>query len=393
MERIRNRIITAAFLLFIGIMAVVLRADSKLLALTLQQDAASAILSELPFKSDLIELNGRTMKLAGTRSYYTIINGISITRDNYNVGRYNPTTTDYEVEQMTAFREYLDTKGIGLLYVSEPAKYIDDAFYTEEFGGESYLNRNTDLFLERIGEAGINYVDLRDNIRKDNLDPLDLFYRTDHHWTVPASKWAAAIVAEKLNQDYGYHIDLSLYEDNQFNVVEYKDAWLGEQGKKVALSYIGKDDYTMMEPLYPTSYNIYQRGGDPLKTSVASGDFGLFINKNIYNPEADPYTSSSWHYAYLGSKYSMSWSIRNENADYGKVLVLGDSYEASMFPFLTLGIQDSTLIVPRSLPEGVTVRSIVEQGDYDTVIIAYAQFMIGSHGDEANANYKMFTLE
>ncbi len=28
------------------------------------------------------------------------------------------------------------------------------------------------------------------NIREEGLDPLSLFLRTDHHWTVPDSKWA-----------------------------------------------------------------------------------------------------------------------------------------------------------------------------------------------------------
>lgn len=64
-----------------------------------------------------------------------------------------------------------------------------------------------------------------------------------------------------------------------------------------------------------------------------------------------------------------------------------------MLPFLTLGIQDVTFYVLRDLPDGGSVRKIVEQGDYDTVIMAYAQFMIGAHDNPTNANYKMFTLE
>ena len=112
--------------------------------------------------------------------------GMNITTTGYNVGRYEKTSTDYEVQQMTDFKNYLDSKGIRLLYVNEPAKYIDDAYYTEQFGGESYLNRNADLFLQRISEAGIESLDLRDCIAEEGLDPMSLFYRTDHHWTVPA---------------------------------------------------------------------------------------------------------------------------------------------------------------------------------------------------------------
>ena len=49
----------------------------------------------------------------------------------------------------------------------------------------------------------IDYVDLRDNIRQEGIDPMSLFFRTDHHWTVPAAKWAAQITAQKLNDTFG----------------------------------------------------------------------------------------------------------------------------------------------------------------------------------------------
>lgn len=409
MERIRNVIISGLFLIFIGAMAIVLRADEQLLkmmavsisksmeigdkvlvktatskdeVITIEYIAAD-ILEKLPFKSNLVELSGTVMKEAGVRSYYNNMNGINITRNGYDVGSYSQTSTDYEVEQMISFKKYLDSKGIQLLYVNEPSKYIDDRFYQDEFGGESYINRNADLFLSRIEAADIEYIDLRENIVVEKKDPLSLFYRTDHHWTVPASKWAAEIIAERLNKSYGYEIDLDLYDDKKFNIVEYKNAWLGEQGKKIAKSYIGLDNYTMMEPLYKTSYTITDESG------MIEGDFDLFIDKGVYDMEADPYKSSSWHYSY---KDYLEDCVHNNNAPYGNILVLGDSYEASMIPFLSLGIQEICTVVPRDIGEQ-SIRSIVEKGDYDTVIIAYAPFMIGAHDNASSSNYRMFTLD
>lgn len=72
--------------------------------------------------------------------------------------------------------------------------------------------------------------------------------------------------------------------------------------------------------------------------------------------------------------------------------MLGDSYESSMLPFLTLGISDVRLVIPRNLKDQ-SIHEIVEASDYDTVIIAYAQFMIGAHDNENSANYSMFTFE
>jgi hypothetical protein len=41
--------------------------------------------------------------------------------------------------------------------------------------------------------------------------------------------------------------------------------------------------------------------------------------------------------------------------------------------------------------EGPVLEEI-DSGNYDTVIIAYAQFMLGSHDDEGNSNYRQFSF-
>lgn len=76
----------------------------------------------------------------------------------------------------------------------------------------------------------IDYVDLRDNTIQEGIDSKSLFFRTYHHGTVPAAKWAAQIIAQKLNDTFGYKTDMSLYDDSAFNIVGYKECWLDEQG-------------------------------------------------------------------------------------------------------------------------------------------------------------------
>lgn len=302
-------------------------------------------LNALPYKNRMVDLSGSVLKAAGTRGYYNKRYGVNITKDGYTVGQYAQTDTDYEVEQMIAFKQYLDAKGISLLYVCEPTKYIEDKFFYEQFGTESFVNRNTDLFLSSISKEGIACLDLRDNIRQEKIDPMSLFYKTDHHWTVPAARWAASKVAEKLNQNSdrtGYSIDLSLYSGNNFNQVEYKKCWLGEQGRLVSTKYIGLDDYTMMEPKYATSYTVTADDG----SVKAEGDFNIFINKSVYEPKDNFASASSWHYSY---KAYNGMTIQNNNIDKGRVLVLGDSFEQPMVPFLSLGIHNMKLVVLREI--------------------------------------------
>ena len=340
----------------------------------------------LPWQEDYINLNGSLMRLTGVRDYYNLEYGINVTTNDYVISKARWTSTDYEISQMMQLKEYLDNRGIQLLYVNEPAKYIDDDIFRNEFGYESYLNRNADLFLRRLDEVEIEYIDLRDNIREEGLDCYKLFYRTDHHWKVPAAKWAAEIIAEKLNNDYGYDIDLNLYEDENFNYVEYKNCWLGEQGRKLAESYIGRDDFTLVVPKYETSFWRY------MDEEYTEGDFDIFIDYSVYSDSYDedgdfhPAKLKGWHYSYSGEGY-----IQNNNADFGNVLIFGDSYEQSLIPFMSLGIRNIHKIEPRFM-SCADIQEAIESGDYDTVILTYAQFMIGAHDNPDGANYRMFTF-
>lgn len=343
------------------------------------------MLDTLPYKTGLIRLNGTLLKSLGTRNFYSYSKHVNISTDGYvlgNEGSY--ITADYEVEQITALKEYLDNKGINLLYVNEPIKYTDDNYFKEQFGKESYSNKNADLFLSRIDEAGINYIDLRDNISDEGIDCKTLFYRTDHHWTLPAGKWAAEIVADRLNESCGYDIDMSLLDDNNFKYTLYEKVWLGEQGKLISETYLPPDDYTLIEPLYDTDFIVEDHDGDV----VTHGDFDIFINRNIINSDDDLYSPISWHYIFDRFDWN---TVHNNKVSGGKVLMLTDSYGTAMAPFMFLYLENMEVIEMRDTNE--SIRDIIDRGDYDTIIIAYPQFELGAHTDASNRSYRMFDFE
>lgn len=348
-------------------------------------ETSSVVLDTLPYKIPLIRLNGTFLRLLGTRNFYDNSKHVNISTDGYVLGNEgSPITTDYEVEQMIMLKDFLDEKGINLLYVSQPVKYLDDDYFKQQFGKDSYVNKNSDLFLSRIGDAGIDYLDLRNNIIEEDIDCKTLFYRTDHHWTVPAGKWAAEKIAEKLNDSCGYNIDLSLFNDENFQYTNYPNKWLGEQGRLVSDAYLPLDDFTLIEPLYDTDYSVINSNGE----TETTGDFGIFIDKNLIDSEEDIYSQLSLHYSYGRFDWN---TVHNNNIDYGNVLILTDSYGNTMAPFLSLGIENMEVIEMRDT--GESLRDIINNGDYDTIIIAYALFELGCHTSESNYNYRMFDFE
>lgn len=338
--------------------------------------------SSLWGKQNLVDLNGWISQKLGMRDFYKNNGGV-VLKNGYIAGIYPYTSTEYEVSQMKLLKEYLDQCGIQLLYVNEPVKYLKDSDVTEDLGLVSYSNQNADTFLSGLDNAGITYLALREKIVEEKKDSYEMFYRTDHHWTVPSGKWAAEKIVDELNAEYGYDIDKALYQDENFYYTEYEDAWLGEQGKKLGKAYVGLDDFCEIEPVYDTDYTLYK--GE----SKTDGSFAdALIAKSIYLPEnnTDIYSAPSWHYSYIPN---MSGSkIVNHNIESGRVLVLGDSYSQVMVPFLSLGASRVDTLVLRAWDGNL--KQYITDNSYDTVIVAYAQFMIGAHDNETSANYEMF---
>ncbi|MCR5507333.1 MAG: hypothetical protein K6F34_01465, partial [Lachnospiraceae bacterium] len=245
----------------------------------------------LTHRSDLIELSGEVSSKLGMRDYYGS-NNIYMSKDGYLIGMYPQTSTDYEYEQTVTLYGFLKENGINLIYVNEPVKYSDDMEAVNDIGLETYVNRNSDLLLERLKDAGVPVIDLRDNARDEGIDVKSLFYRTDHHWTVPAGLWAARIMAQGLNEYAGYDIDPGIYDESGFEFTEYKNCWLGEQGRKVSAKYAGLDDFTEIKPAFPTSYVFSGDSGE------YDGSFDEFVNEGFYSSDEDIYTELSWHYSY-----------------------------------------------------------------------------------------------
>lgn len=334
----------------------------------------------MPSQQDLIDLNGSLAKTLKMKNLYSNM-GIYITDNLYIVSASPYTTTDYEFEQTVNFKRFLDENHINLLYVNEPTKYDDDSLFRDEFGIESYSNRNTDTFLSRLRSAGVNTIDLRESIKDEGINIFDMFYRTDHHWTTKAALWAAQKIAIGLNTYCGYHIDTSLYHTDNYTFTEWQECWLGEQGRKVGKSYVGLDDYTEIKPNFTTSYTFKSKNGN------YEGTFDDFIEEDVYNLENNVYENKSWHYSY--SKINCT----NHKIDDGKILILGDSYEQVTEPFISLGIHEVDVLVLRQCDSSFNLRNYILENGYDTVIICYAQFMVGAHDKKSSANYRMFKFE
>lgn len=335
----------------------------------------------------MVDVNGKFNKKAGLRETFKDSGGV-ILSNGYIAGVYQKTSTNYEYKQVKKLAKFLGSNGIDFLYVNKPTKYMDDDVIAAELGLDSYTNRNADKFLLRISKAGINNLDLRERLNKKVS--FSYFYRTDHHWTVPAGQEGAENIVTELEKDFGYEIDHSISGKENYRYKKYKDIWLGEQGKKMGKTYVGMDDFTLVTPKFDTSFTVSKRDKEG-----KTGSFGkVLVNKKAIKKAVkskkgtDSYHGSSLHYAYNGN---IGRIINNGKCCDRKILVIGDSYDTVTNAFLALYFRQVDSIIMRTFKKDLH-EFILENG-YDTVIVSYAQFMIGAHDKKDSANRMMFTFQ
>ncbi len=118
---------------------------------------------------------------------------------------------DYANSNTDTFLTQLEEAGIDVLdlrqnVIQTPLKTIEDYTQMPE-GIVDYANSNTDTFLTQLEEAGIDVLDLRQNVKEEGLELDKLFYRTDHHWTTQTALWAVGEVVDYLKQNLGMDLD------------------------------------------------------------------------------------------------------------------------------------------------------------------------------------------
>ena len=264
------------------------------------------------------------------------------------------------------FEQYLQSKEIPLLFVQLPNKI---SRLQEGFNGfVDYYNDNANRLVSGMRDKGVPVLDLREQVEKQGLNHEDLFFNTDHHWLPQTGLWAAGEISRELNENYGYAIDLSLLDPENYNYTLYEDFFLGTLGKKVTLARAKPDDFTLMHPKFPTKLHLQI----PSFQLDLTGDFDIIYDKAPLK-QKDYYHSDPYG-AYLHSTSGMPAIVNLDNllmpAEGKRVLVLGDSFSYTIVPFLGLGLEGVDFLDLRVF--NGSLKGYLEENNYDLVVLSYS---------------------
>lgn len=313
----------------------------------------------------LITLNGGIHEMLGKKAIEDAApeNRVIQLNNGYLTFLYEAREMESLAGRLIELKQSLDKLRIPLLYIQAPFK-IDKYDPQLPKGLKDTTNQNADAFLSDIHGA-VDYIDLREEIRKDGIDHYAMFFKTDHHWKPEAAFWAYGKLRRVLRETYGFQIEEAYGDFNQYEVKEYKDYFLGSQGKRTGLYYVGTDDISLIYPKFETRFvfNV------PNKGIERSGDFlhAMFDQEKI---EKRDYFGSSPYHAYTGGDFPLNTIVNQRPTNHKKIVLIRDSFSCPLAPFLALDCEELDILDLRH-NKNLSLLTYIEEARPDLVLVAY----------------------
>lgn len=305
-------------------------------------------------KSHFINLNGAIRNLIGQRE----MNGVVKLENGYLLTTMEECPEEMIVEfgdAVVGLNHYLQEQNIPLLYAVTPytsSKY-DPQLPT---GVEDYGNINTDRFLEYLESFGVATMDLRQLMYEDGVDQYSLMYRTDHHWTTEGGFYAYGKIADYLMETLDCKIDERVRDINNYTIVTYEDWHLGSRGQRTGLFYSGIDDFALFVPDF--------------ETSLLKGTEEGTLEELAYNmePLSNKDYTSRFTYDYV-LQDSISHFTNNLAHNDKRILVVGDSMELAVAPFLDISFREVMYLSNYQSYE--LTEELIDEYQPDAVVFLY----------------------
>jgi len=243
-----------------------------------------------------------------------------------------------------------------------PARYNGDKQLPANV--KDHANDNADKFVAALNAASVKTYDLRDDFWQSDMTQNELFFDTDHHWSIQGAFYATGLIADYLNENYDMQIPESLYTKENFSFKTYENSYIGSMGRRVGRIYGGIDDFTLITPNFVTDYTVRHIEGEEPKEF--SGTFAEAVLENEYITDPDPTTN---RYAVYHGDYRELHFINHLAQGDKKILIIKDSFSLPVYSFLSLGIKEVRAIDMRLFDRNVA--EYAAEYDPDLVILMY----------------------
>ena len=225
---------------------------------------------------------------------------------------------------------YIATDKLPLIHDS----YNDDTYFAET--------------AKTLGESGVNFVDLRETFKQKYAEGVQLYYRTDHHWTTDGAYEGYVKLCEKLG--------VQPADKDSFA----KTAYGGFYGTTYSTS-----GYWLTKPDSITVYDNQENTDKNITVKISEdGKENHYGSMFFYNhiDEDDKYP------VFLDGNHALT-EIQNKNAKNGTIVVIKDSFSHSLAPFLAENYSKVVLVDLRYYKQSVS--DLIKKENPEQVVALY----------------------
>lgn len=225
---------------------------------------------------------------------------------------------------------YIATDKLPLIHDS----YNDDTYFAET--------------AKTLGESGVNFVDLRETFKQKYAEGVQLYYRTDHHWTTDGAYEGYVKLCEKLG--------VQPADKDSFA----KTAYGGFYGTTYSTS-----GYWLTKPDSITVYDNQENTDKNITVKISEdGKDSHYGSMFFYNhiDEDDKYP------VFLDGNHALT-EIQNKNAKNGTIVVIKDSFSHSLAPFLAENYSKVVLVDLRYYKQSVS--DLIKKENPEQVVALY----------------------
>ncbi len=242
-----------------------------------------------------------------------------------------------------------------------PAGY-DVLDYSEEIAAE---------ITEKIGALDIPMMDSREILKNSGLEMEEYLMYTDQHWATRASLVMAQEIAAELSSMTGIDLMPEKLDISRFETETYEKLFLGKYGQRIGTGNIDPDDITIYWPRYET--NITRTTNYLGEMTEVTGPFrdSVIRWKYLHPDEGKTYNIKAYFDYGLTENYDF---YKNPDGAPCTILILKDSYSASIASFLSLVAEDVIAVDLRRSDK--TLEEWVKEYNPDAVVVAYSMQML-----------------
>lgn len=303
-------------------------------------DVEAYITDHIPFRDFYVGVNAYYDLASGRNG----VNGIYAGKDGYLIN--DPVEKENNIEKnIKTFAEFVEKNNFNTTLMVVPST----GYIASDKLPQLHNNYNDDEYFDIINQnkGSMDFIDLREPLKNANAQGIQLFYKTDHHWTSQAAFIGYNQFCDRKN--------LKATTQGEY-YIEIYDKFKGTTYSSSALWFNPTDNIELWQSIHLN--NVSVEITDEGETKEYSN---IFFKEHL--TEADKYP------VFLDGNHSLT-RVKNSGAPANtRILVIKDSFSHCLVPFLADNYSEILMVDLRYYKNSVS--ELAKKEHFNDVLVIY----------------------